>query len=735
MPTPSACPARANPRAPLRRLPLAVALAPLLAAGAAAHADEAGDDDRRTKDLNTVQVMVSTATRTERLLADVPVRTEVLRQQDMALRAATDFSRAAELINGLRVESNCQNCNTSEVQLLGLPGAYNQILFDGIPLLSTLGSVYGLEQIPSAFVDRIEVVKGGGSSLYGPGAVAGVINLIPAQPIRNGGYVQAGVDVIKGEPQRNLDGRLDLVGADGRFGLAASAQRSWNDGIDYNHDGYTEITRKDLRVGGLQAWFSPTPDTTLRADYQYTDEDRRGGNRLGQPEYLANIAESLQTRYQRGSLSWEQTLSEDADFRIAYAFADIDRDSFYGGLGDVATDPSAPDYDAAQLDPFVPGSAASVSYRQYGYTENPLQYLDSQFNWRLGAHVLAFGLQYKHEQLRDYNLDAAGNRLHTLTDATFRNLGAFVQDEWAVNEDVDLVLGARVDKSSELDNAVFSPRIALAWQASPRLKWRAGISTGFRAPEIFVEDVHVDTLGAEQVRVRNTAGLKEEKAATAMLGFDWRSDPADPRWSWDATASYARLRDTFALGEIRSDADGSLYQVRYNASGSKVAGFESNLAWQPAAQWRLSAGVSWYRSRYDQAQTIYDDTPDGGDTVIASRRYLKTPQWSGLAQLTWQPLEEFQAYLATRYTGRMHALNNREGELHRTPDFWVTDLGTMWHLHWGAEGTRETTVSFGVKNLADRRQKDLESGADRDSDYVYGPRFARSWYLNLRHAF
>lgn len=685
--------------------------------------------------LDRIEVKVSTATRTERLLADVPVRTEVLRQQDMALRAATDFSQAAELINGLRVESNCQNCNTSEVQLLGLPGAYNQLLFDGTPLLSTLGSVYGLEQIPAAFIDRIEVVKGGGSALYGPGAVAGVINLISVQPARNGGYVQAGVDVLEGQPQWNLDGRLDLVGADDRLGVSVVAQRSDDDGIDYNGDGYTEIARKDLRLGGVQLWFAATADTRIRADYQYTEEARRGGNRLGVPEYLANIAESLHTRYQRGGLTWEQTLGDTADFRLGYAFAKIDRDSFYGGLGEVATDPRDPAYDPRQLDPDVPASAAARAYAQYGDTDNPLQFIESQFNWRLGAHALAVGLQYKRETLRDLNLDAAGQRLRTLDDARFRNLGGFVQDEWAVTEDIDLVLGARLDRSSELDNSVFSPRLALAWQASSRLTWRAGVSTGFRAPEIFLEDVHVDTLGAAQIRVRNATGLREERALTTMLGLDWRSDPAQPRWNWDATASFTRLRDTFVLGQIQSDAGGNLYQLRDNASGSTVAGLESNLAWQPSARWRVSAGVAWYRSRYDQAQLIYDDTVDGSDARIASARYLKTPDWSGLAQLTWQPSETFQAFLASRYTGRMHVLNNRVGVLRHTPDFWNTDLGVLWHVHPGKTATQETSVSFGVKNLFDQRQRDLEVGAGRDSDYVYGPRFARAWYLNLRHAF
>ena len=716
---------------PLRhviRLPLCAALGTALSPAVAA---EDLDTRRRTIDLDRMDVSVSTATRSERLLAEVPIRTEILRGQDMQMHAALDLSQAAELINGLRVESNCQNCNTSEVQVLGLPGAYNQILFDGLPLLSTLGSVYGLEQVPAAFIERIEVVKGGGSALYGPGAVAGVVNLVSARPRQSGGYLQAGLEVAKGEPRYNADARLDMVGNDDRFALSVMAQHAWNDGIDYDGDGYTEITRKDLRVGGMQLWFTPNADTRLHAEYQYTDEQRRGGNRLGQPEYLANITEALATRYQRGSLSWEQALSEVMDLRVSYAFADIDRDSFYGGLGEVVTDPQAPDYDPTQLDPSVAGSAAAASYRQYGHTQNPLHYLDAQLDWRLGAHTLAFGLQYKHERLVDDNRNAAGIRLQTLTDARYRNVGGFVQDEWALADDLDLVLGARLDRSSVLDRPVFSPRVAVAWQANAHLKWRAGISTGFRSPEIFVEDVHVDTLGAAQVRVRNVDGLKQEKAVTAMLGLDWRSNPAEPRWSWDASASFTRLHNAFVLGEIQSESDGSLYQLRRNAPGSTVAGLESNLAWQPSARWRLSAGTSWYRSHYDQAQTVYAE----GGTRLTCRDYLKTPRWSGLAQITWQANETFQLFASTRYTGRMQVLNNRLGALKHTPDFWSTDIGGMWHAHLGTDGLRELSLSFDVKNLFDQRQKDLERGAGRDNDYVYGPRFARAWYLSARYSF
>lgn len=708
--------------------PTPVTLALAISSALAAPGTVLAEDDSSLRDtrLDAVDISVSTATRTERLLSDVPVKVEVLRGADIELRAALDFSKAAELINGLRVESNCQNCNTAEAQLLGLPGAYNQLLFDGTPQLSTLGSVYGLEQIPAAFIDTVEVVKGGGSSLYGPGAVAGVINLIPQQPLKNGGFVRYGVDVQEGEPQHNLDGRADVVADNGRAGLSLVGQRSRNDAIDFDGDGYSEITRKDQRVVGIQGWYSPNDDTRLRANYRFTHEDRRGGNRLDQPEWLANVAEAIETHYHRGGLRWDQFVNDAVDFTLGYSFARIERDSFYGGLGDVVTDLSDPTYDPAQLDPTVAGSAASVSYNQYGYTENPLHYVDSQLNWRTGAHAFAFGLQYRNESVRDDNRNAAGDTLHPGSKDAFSNLGAFVQDEWGVGNDTDLVLGLRADKHSELDDAIFSPRVALAVQANERLKIRGGISTGFRAPEVFSEDLHVNTLGATPIEIRNAGGLSEERATTGMLSADWRSDPADPRWMWDGTVSLTDLKDAFVLGDVQTDDDGTLYQIRSNASGSRVLGLETNLGWQATDALRLTAGLAWYRSRYDEAQVVFDDTGDGGETVIATRNYLKTPEWTGLAQATWSPNRDWDAYVGVKYTGAMYALNNN-------PDFYVADIGATRHLH-GDDG-KGFDIAFGVRNLFDQRQKDLETGPNRDSDYVYGPRFARSVYVNVRYAF
>jgi len=576
------------------------------------------------------------------------------------------------------------------------------------------------------------VVKGGGSALYGPGAVAGVVNLISEQPVRNGGFLQTGVEWQKGEPMTHFTARGDVVAANGRVGASFVGQFAHNDAIDFDGDEYSEITEKILRVAGAQGFYAPTDNTTLRANYTFTHENRRGGNRLNEPEWLANIAESLETDYHRGSIHLDQIINDGFDFTVGYSFALVKRKSFYGGLGDVVTNPNDPDYDPGELDPTIPGSAAESSFRQYGYTENPLHYLDSQFNFKRGAHALAFGVQYKHETIRDEQRDANGVRTMGGESDRFTNLGAFVQDEWTLSDRVDVVIGARVDKPNTLDNAIVSPRIALVWQVTPEWMLRAGISTGFRAPEIFDEDLHVDTLGAEQVRIRNANGLDEERTVTAMLGADWRS--SDGRLNWDASVSLTDLKDAFALSEIRTDVvTGDLYQVRENTSGSEVLGLETNLGWQASDRVRLTAGASWYRSRYDEAQVVFDDTEEDGDTVLESRDYMKTPRWGGQAQLVWSPISMLDTFVAVKYTGPMHVLNNNTASINYTDDFWVADMGAMLHLE--QTGIRHWDISFGVRNLFDQRQKDLEVGAERDNDYVYGPRFARSYYISARFDF
>src|SRR5690606_4209631 len=119
------------------------------------------------------------------------------------------IATALDYLPGARVEANCQNCGTTEVKLRGLGAGYNRLLFDGQPLFSGLAAVYGLEHISTSFIERIEVVKGGASSLYGAGAVAGVINLILQEPFVNGVDISATFEQVDGASSMLVAGKKD----------------------------------------------------------------------------------------------------------------------------------------------------------------------------------------------------------------------------------------------------------------------------------------------------------------------------------------------------------------------------------------------------------------------------------------------------------------------------------------------------------------------------------------------
>src|SRR5687768_14051692 len=157
--------------------------------------------------------VVVTATRTGKRLDDVPIRTELVDREDIDRIGARTLADAMEFTTGVRVESNCQNCNFSQIRLLGLEGPYTQLLIDGQPVISSLAQVYGIEQLPARMIERIEVVKGGGSALYGPGSVGGVVNVISREPSRSGGVAETRSELVGGLTNYSFNGALDWVDA------------------------------------------------------------------------------------------------------------------------------------------------------------------------------------------------------------------------------------------------------------------------------------------------------------------------------------------------------------------------------------------------------------------------------------------------------------------------------------------------------------------------------------------
>ncbi len=684
--------------------------------------------------------IVVTGTRTAQRLGDTPIRTEVIEAAQLRLAAPRHLADAMELLPGARVESNCQNCGTSEILLLGLEQKYTQLLCDGVPLYSGLAGVYGIEQIPALFIERIEVVKGGGSSVYGSGAVGGVINLIGRRPVRPGGQFDYQVDAVHGRTATHASFMADHVSADGHTFASLHGQRSRVAPVDLNGDGFSDQPRRWLDVAGLR-FGRRVAGGELRIDLGRTSEHRRGGNAFDLPDPAADISERVDTRRDAAVVAWQRAPGDPLQLQASAGYARIRRGTSYGGLfGQAASAPlepeSAPgagDNDQGFLDRGY-RTAGEVAADQFGHTRNALWHAEVQASRRWGRHETAFGLQYLWEWIEDVVPVSPFVREYPVRPeaATGDNVGLFVQDQWDVRENWTVVLGLRADRNSELAHAAVSPRLNVKWRPQPDLALRATYGAGFRAPQAFDEDLHIELIAGDRARTLQAPGLEAEKSHSALLSADYTPAFAGGRLAVETTAFLTRIRGTFTHSAVRTaPGTGERFRWRENGPGAEVGGLELNVGALPWPQVRLDFGWVAQVARYERPVAVFEA---GDGTVVSERNFLETPRHYGVFQAAFRVPQGFEAGVSAVYTGPMRQINQRTGQLNtRTRDFLTWSVRLAHPVYAGPAG--RVVLSAGVRNLLDTRQRDLESGVERDPYYLYGPRTPRTLFAGARVEF
>ena len=640
------------------------------------------------------QETVVTATRTSRRLDDVPVRTEVVGRDTIERLGARTLADAMEFTTGVRVENNCQNCNFSQIRLLGLEGPYTQLLVDGQPVVSSLAQVYGIEQIPTRMIERIEVVKGGGSALYGPGSVGGVVNVISREPATRGGVFEMRSDVMNGEPGLSLNGASDWVSTAQDAIVSVFGQYDRVRPVDLTGDGYTEVSRRRLEaMGGRAAKYLLGNAAKLTLDVTSIREQRRGGNRLEFEPHEADIAESIRSRRQSVGATWFHTRGKAIDYRVSGAWSGTWRDSYYG----TGRDPNA-----------------------YGDTTSQLAVIDSQVNQYVGRHTVSSGLQFSREGLRDEQ-PAYGRS----TDVTYRNAGFFLQDDWALGRGWELIYGARADHHTAVNRVIVSPRVAVMWSPLTSFDVRASVARGFRAPQLFDEDLHLSSVGGEARIIHLAADLTEERSTNYMLGAEWKPVAGPGQALVEVNAFSTRLTNLFHVIEEDDARTDVLEFVKTNLGAARVYGIEVNLGWGIGDDFIIQGGIVEQRARFDEAE------PDFG-----SRDFFRSPRRYGNLTVTWNPHGIADFFAGVRYTGPMpvphYAGVIDENRLERSPSFVTWDAGVSREL--GTWGGRMVTLTVNGRNLTNAYQRDLDQGPLRDAAYVYGPRFPRSFAFGLRFA-
>ncbi len=204
---------------------------------------------------------------------------------------ATNLAQGLNFQPGVRVENNCQNCGFNQVRINGLDGPYTQILIDSRPIFSSLAGVYGLEQIPANMIERVEVVRGGGSALFGANAIAGTINVITKEPTSNTLSVRNTTSLIGGKAadiNTGINGAL--VSSDGKYGASVYGSTQQRTGWDANGDGFTEVGKLRSHSLGMRAYFKTSMQSKLSFEYHNSYEYRRGGDSLDKQPHEAMIA-------------------------------------------------------------------------------------------------------------------------------------------------------------------------------------------------------------------------------------------------------------------------------------------------------------------------------------------------------------------------------------------------------------------------------------------------------------
>lgn len=665
-------------------------------------------------DVDLDEVVVS-ANRNETQRRLAPDLVNVIGGKLFDITQSTCLAQGLNFQPGVRTEDNCQNCGFTQVRINGLDGHYSQILVDSRPVFSSLNGVYGLEQIPANMIDRVEVVRGGGSALFGASAIGGTINIITKEPIRNS--ASFGHTFMSQGGSNSFDnvttGNVSLVTDDNKAGIYAYGQTRTRQGYDYDGDGYTELPELNNQTFGLNSYLRLSPYSKLSLQYHGIHEFRRGGNKLDQAPHEANIAEQAEHNIQGGGLTYNFYSPDEKNRLSAYfSFQTTARKSYYGGIGE-GTDE---DIETAENAYGTTHNFTYVAGTQYVHSFDKLLFMPSD---------LTLGAEYSYDGIKDVILGYDRNFKQDV-----RIGSVFFQNEWK-NKQWSFLLGGRLDKHNLVDHVILSPRANLRFNPTENVNLRITYAGGFRAPQAFDEDLHVGVVGGERLVTVLAKNLKEERSNSFSVSADLYHKFGNVQTNLLIEGFYTDLNNVFALRQLdQPDAQGNTVQERYNAYGAKVLGLNIEGKAMFTRWFSLQAGFTLQQSHYDEAIAWNDEVPEQ-----KYKKMMRTPNTYGYFTASFTPVKRFTASVTGNYTGSMlvgHSAGSgvEEPVAVNTPKFMEVNMKLSYDFPIYKYLTLQ--VNGGIQNITNAYQKDFDKGWNRDSNYIYGPSLPRSYYVGVK---
>jgi outer membrane receptor for ferrienterochelin and colicins len=662
----------------------------------------------------SISEIVVTGTKTFKRKTESSVIVNIMDSKTLNNLQVCNLSEGLKFQPGLRIETDCQTCNYTQLRMNGLQGGYSQILINGRPIFSPMMGLYGMEQLPVNMIERIEVVRGGGSSLYGSSAIGGTVNVITKLPKKSGYEINTFYQSVNGNANDfNLNGNATLVTKDKNAGLSLFVNKRNRDYLDVNGDNFSELPKLENNAFGMNAFYLPKENQKLEVSVSHLREYRFGGEMKDISPHLTMQSEERKHSIWLGSLDFQINFNQDKSTLILYsAFQNTDRTHYTGIYPD-----SPVEIKNHLANPPYGNSLARTL--QGGFQVN--HRLDQFFKTK---NVLTFGMEYISDQVNDeiktYNYKV---NQHT------KDLGSFIQSDWDITPQLNLLSGIRLDHHNLVDNLIWSPRLALLYKFKNNTQFRISYGSGFRAPQAFDSDLHIAFAGGGVSRVQLSRQLNEEnsQSLSTSINYDKASDKFIAGFTLEAF--YTHLRNAFVLQNIGQDSFGEIFEKR-NGNGASVRGVTLELRANYNKMIQIETGFTLQNSLFENEVEYVIGLP-------STREFLRTPNQYGFANLNYTPNSNWTINLNYVYTGTMKLVhfggadNFANDAMVESPSF--SEFNTKIAYNFPLEKLKNNIEIYGgVKNIFNAYQNDFDLGKNRDSNYIYGPNAPRTFFVGLR---
>lgn len=650
------------------------------------------DSLKKTKNIEEV-VISGTMKAVNRLESTVPV--EVYSESFLKKNPTPNLFEALQNINGVRPKLNCSVCNTGDIRINGLDGPNTMVLIDGMPIVSSLGTVYGFSGIPSSLIERVEVIKGPASSLYGSEALAGVINIVTKRA-HNAPKLAVDLSTTTWKEHMadvgfkfNIGDKIDVLTGINYF--------NFQNKKDENNDNFLDMTLQD-RISVFQKWNVQRKDNrvfTLAGRYMY--EDRLGGeldwtkaSRGKDYKY----AESIYTK--RSEIIGNYQLPFNEKMYLMFSVVNHDQNSWYGTR------------------PFM--AKQNIAFGQLTWDK------------KLSNHDLLVGAAVRYTFYKG-DLGVSGVDLQKIWLP-----GVFVQDEIKFSDAHKLLLGLRYDHNNVHGN-VFTPRLAYKWKISDNDILRFNIGTGYRVANIFTEE-H-ESLGARTTRI--DGNIKPEKSHSFNLNYNKKIYfDSGAFLGLEIAGFYTKINN--AIVPDYSDEGYITYHNTGNYALSKGISFDADLKFPNGLKFNIG---------FTQVDNNLTEKKPNGESM--TRRIEFSEKFTGTWTVSYKinPLD-----LSIDYTGNLHSPMKLPlgGDNDPRPEYspWYA----IQNIQFTYSGLKNWEVYTGVKNIFNWKPTQgipflLPSAKDPfgnrgipdpyglafDTSYVYAPIQGIRGFLGVRYKF